>query len=476
MSSSLLSLYGTAEADSGENVRPFSTLPTRRECLDRLHNARGFDLVVLGGGLTGAVTAHQAALVGINVLVLHSSYFGSNAQSWSVGYCVLSAYSLLSRIKGARAVGSVVGGLPAHLRSSRSLRSSRRGRSFADRIVERVCRGVHGLGPGELPTCDERALIRETMLAARQEGAICLSDIEIPYVDAESESGLYTVAVRDPLQQVSYEVRAGSLLLDPSTTRIPTTRLGRQVGPRSRTDTVYRRIVCRVEGGERLSAQVVIAGEYVAEWYLVVPTSVPQIVECIVAEREREIQPHVEGILRAEGLRLTEIIFAGTFRQESVARHELEQYGGLFYPRERGPWDAWLSAACVIAQLKVAANQSDTSSTAVVRRVLAGAVRPGEIERFRAVALEAGLTEGVVDTIVRRWHGRVRYIAEFERGLELVCADIVRGEVELAFRSDQVATVEDLMFGSLSQDMVSDWRGKMGPLSNALAELSSTRS
>jgi hypothetical protein len=213
-----------------------------------------------------------------------------------------------------------------------------------------------------------------------------------------------------------------------------------------------------------------------AERYLVAPTSAPQIVECIVAESEREIQPLVERIMRAEGLRLGEIIFVGTFRQESAARHELEQYGGLFYPRERGPWDAWLSAACVIAQLEIAANQSDASSTAVVRRVLAGEVRPGEIERFRAVAQAAGLTEEVIAAIVRRWHGRVRYIAEFERGLELVSADIVRGEVELAFRSDQVATVEDLMFGSLSQQGVSDWRERMGPLSNALAELSSTPS
>ena len=56
--------------------RPFAALATRVECLKALDTGAAFDLVICGGGLTAAMTAHQLALEGIRVLVLESGYFG----------------------------------------------------------------------------------------------------------------------------------------------------------------------------------------------------------------------------------------------------------------------------------------------------------------------------------------------------------------------------------------------------------------
>jgi hypothetical protein len=470
MNNSILSLYSGADAESGADEKPFPNLPDRTDCWRRVAEARGYDLVIMGGGLTAAVTAHQAALLGIRVLVLHESYFGSSAQSWSLGYRDLSKMPLVSRLKNAYAAGSTARILPEHLSSSRVLSLSKRKPSVTDRLARRMWGEKMALPVDEVPTCDERGLVRETVLAARQEGAVCIADVEISYVEAESDTGFYTVGMRDPISQQSVEIRAGSLLLDPSTTRVPTTRLGRRVGPRNLGGDLYQRVVCRIRLMNTSDLCRVRAGECGSNEYLVMPTALPETVEIVVSE-SADVAALIEEIAQGEGYDSIEVISVAGFRQGSNTRHDLEQYGGLFFPRERGPWDAWLSAGRVISQLQAAAHQSDTLFTAVVRRVLPGTVHPDDIERFRAAAAAAHLSEEVVSQVVKRWHGRVRYIPDFERGLELVCHDVLRGEVELAYRSDQVASVEDLLFGSLRLDTAADWRQKSVALAAALAEI-----
>jgi hypothetical protein len=470
MSNSLLSLYGASEVEGEGPEQLFPNLPDRAQCFQRVAQSKGYDLVILGGGLTGAVTAHQASLLGIRVLVLHESYFGSTAQKWSVGYRNLFRSPLLARLSSARKVGAALALLPSHLVSS--LRMTEEHSSFIDAWVQKLCRGEHRLQKGELPESDEKAMIRETVLAARQEGAVCLSDVEISFVEAESATGFYAVGVRDRISEWSCEVRAGSLLLDPSIVRIPSSRLGRRIGPQSLDSSVYLRVVCRLCAAHRLESLQVVVGNCEGHEYLLSPTESPDVVELVLLDAGKDPQQVVERICQSQGIASSEVLFVGKFRQPRIVKHSLEQYGGLFFPRERGPWDSWLSSQQVIVELQRAAHSQDSPPAQVVPRLLPGALHAGDIERFRAAALAAQVPESEIARAVERWHGRVRYIPEFARGLELACPGVLRGEVELAYRSDQVATLEDLLFGSLGLESDPQRRDKVTPLAAALSEIS----
>ncbi len=470
MSNSLLSLYGVSDVEGEGAEQIFPNLPDRAQCFQRVAQSKGYDLVILGGGLTGAVTAHQASLLGIRALVLHESYFGSTAQKWSVGYRDLFRAPLLARLSSARKVGATLALLPSHLASS--LRMTKDHSSFMDAWVQQLCRGDQALPKGELPESDEKMTIRETVLAARQEGAVCLSDVEISFVEAESATGFYVVGVRDQVSECSCEVRAGSLLLDPSIVRIPASRLGRRIGPQSPDSSVYLRVVCRLSAAHSLESPQVVVGNCEGHEYLFSPTESPDVVELVLLDSGKDPHQVVEGICQSQGIASSEVLFVGKFRQPRVVRHSLEQYGGLFLPRERGPWDSWLSSQQVIGELQRAAHSQDSPRAPVVPRPLPGTLRAGDVERFRAAALAAQVAEMEIARAVGRWHGRVRYIPEFARGLELVCSGVLRGEVELAYRSDQVATVEDLLFGSLGLDTDPQWREKVVPLAAALSEIS----
>ncbi len=470
MNSSLLSLYGSSTAEGEAVERLFANLSDRAQCFERVAQAKGYDLVVLGGGLTGAVTAHQASLLGMRVLMLHESFFGSTAQLWSIGYRDLFRAPLLCRLTGARKVGATVDLFPTHL--ARSLCMTKARAALVDRWVWKLCRGAQPVPAGELPDCDGKAAIRETVLAARQEGAVCLSDVEISFVEMESGTGLYVIGVRDPMSEWRYEVRAGSVLLDPSSVRIPGSRLGRPVRPQSLDSGVYLRIVCRLLAPCSIKSHQVITGSVDGRDYLVYAASSSEIVEIVVPDTGKDTHQVIERICEYERLGASEMLFVGKFRQPRVQRHTLEQYGGLFSPRERGPWDAWLSAQQIIGELQRAANPAHPRQVQLVARELPGTLRAGEVEQFRAAALAANVPESAIAQSVKRWHGRVRYIPEFVRGFELVCPGVLRGEVELAYRSDQIATLEDLIFGALGLETDPQWREKIERVAAAFSEIS----
>jgi len=82
MNNSLLSLYDVTADTLRDGQAPFSALPTREGALRALNDNSNFDLLILGGGLTGALVAHQAALQDVRVLLIDSDWFGARSISW----------------------------------------------------------------------------------------------------------------------------------------------------------------------------------------------------------------------------------------------------------------------------------------------------------------------------------------------------------------------------------------------------------
>jgi hypothetical protein len=105
-----------------------------------------------------------------------------------------------------------------------------------------------------------------------------------------------------------------------------------------------------------------------------------------------------------------------------------------------------------------------------VRRPLPGEWRGSERESFIRSAQGAGVSERVISDVLTRWQGRVRYIPDVERGFEAVCPGVLRGEIALAVASDQVISLEDLIFGSLALHTTPGWRDLVKPIAEALGE------
>jgi hypothetical protein len=86
------------------------------------------------------------------------------------------------------------------------------------------------------------------------------------------------------------------------------------------------------------------------------------------------------------------------------------------------------------------------------------------------MARHAGVPEHTISLALERWRGRVRYLSEIEGAWEEVCPGVLRGEIVLAVTSDQVASLEELLFGSLALHTIPGWRAMIAPIAAALAE------
>jgi hypothetical protein len=86
------------------------------------------------------------------------------------------------------------------------------------------------------------------------------------------------------------------------------------------------------------------------------------------------------------------------------------------------------------------------------------------------MARRAGVPETTISRALERWRGRVRYLSEIERAWEEVCPGVLRGEIALAVTSDQVVSLEELLFGSLALHTIPGWRAMIAPIAAALGE------
>jgi hypothetical protein len=135
-------------------------------------------------------------------------------------------------------------------------------------------------------------------------------------------------------------------------------------------------------------------------------------------------------------------------------RLAVTEESGVFFCASGAPWDAlWcarevvsrvLSAGGIVAEKRTKGQRSS--------RRLAGTYTDQALKTFRSRGRDAQLSHALMNEVVRRWQGRVRYFECLPNGYQAVCAEALRGEVELAIRSDHAATVGEVVEGSLGLD------------------------
>jgi len=465
MSSSILSLYQVENNGGARADQPFRSLATREHNLTELAENRNVDLVIIGGGLTGALVAWEAALRDVRVVLIERGIFGAHALSWSTRIAHLLRFHPLRvatgwpiiRALSERIAPHLVSTPPPDVHAPKGWRAA-----LAARLVSTI-------------DVDERLLIREVILAARQEGAYVFQAAEGSYVEAESESGCYLVGLRDNIGERSIELRVGGIVIDPSTGFLPPTRLG------SKVLKVADPVVGGVQRAYRVAPKATTSGDHFASFVLgdrafVVTRYIGEgIIEVSILFGATSSAPAALDGVCLEALDRSGWIVQAELSSRDVygdwsERYQVRQERGIFTCSHRVPWDALRSAHRIVRSV-ISCSRELQPYAKLPRRPLPGEEQGCEVDAFRAQARSCGVSERTIELCVRRWRGRVRYLAQCVDGLQEVCPGVLAGEIELAFWSDQAMSVEEVVFGALALPQLPGWRDSIPAIADKFRNL-----
>lgn len=472
MSDSFLSLY-QRDVDLQHDEGPLAPLPTREEVFRALDTFKQVDLVIIGGGLSGVTLARAAALQGSDVLLVEPGYFGEQSVPWRNYISTALTERPITAVRTLWALKTVSTDVAPHLATAPVWQPETPRRffgRFSAWLAQRAWRdGGGGNALSIIPDIDERLLIRETALAARQEGAFVLSAATASYVERDADTGGFRVGVKDLLSEERVEMTATTLFIDPTYAHPVASRIGTSITRRSLPQTSSCSVVYSVhqpaEGADPVDRYrtVTLGDGSEGSAYRFAPDLVEVCVVDDAADSERVTRRAQEVCERCGYLIIDEVsrrAIGRSFDTRSLVSHRR----GVLITEERVPWEIFSLTSKILSKVP---------SCGIVRRdrrPLPGEWRDNERERFIDAARSAGVSEITIANALNRWRGRVRYLPLMENGLREVCPGVLNGEVSLAVVSDQVASVEDLLFGSLALQQVVGWRGLVPALTQALSE------
>jgi hypothetical protein len=444
---------------------------TRKEAFGAMENGLRFDLIVFGCGLSGIAVAREAALAGARVLVVEPAYPGSNAGAWRDSLLREVSRSPWSLLRSWGDLQRILTSFAPHLTKVRPYEGAGR-RGFGSRLALRRLHTIaRSIGSPEIatgiPDSDERTLIRELALAARQEGVFVMGATTAGFVERDVESGTFRIAVRDLLSDEQRVVGGGGIFVDPTFSQSLVSRIGTPITKLPRVVRPHLAVVCSVEGSRELDfvRDVELAGGGLGT----VCQLCPGVVEVTLLDvnggaDSATVSSLVRQVCEASG---------STFIREVSRRSVGSVYGGhiavenrrgILIAHDGAPW-----RFLTVVQKTLTYIEGDETARRS-RRPLPGEWRGGEREEFVEKARSAGVCADTIAAVIERWHGRVRYIPEMERGFEEVCSGVLRGEIALAVLSDQVSSLEELLFGSLALHTVPGWRELVAPIAAVLVE------
>jgi hypothetical protein len=461
-------MYGIPSEQVVDDSVPFVTLPTRTRLLQRLEENRNFDLLILGGGLMGALLAHEAALGGIKVLLLERGYFGQGALNWDVRIARQMRKGPLELLRARNSLKIITKQRAPHLISALPLDTHKLSQGALSRISAAAVKRLV-----QLNQVNERLLIRESVLAARQEGASVLSGVIPYYVEAESaESGCYVVGFQDSVSGKHYKSRVGGIVIDPTHGVLPPSRLGSYVVPS--TDPVSAGVQLTYQAAPRSAktAMSFVSFELTDGSFVAVQRTSITTIQVTLLWGAKELTAEQSNSVISDALGEAGWTAEREVQRREVAgrwgsRYGIKQVKGVFTCYHRGPWDAFKSSQTIVRAL-LALTHEPKPRRAQIDRLLPGAERNCEADAFRALARAQGISEQTIERAVDRWRGRVRYIPQFANGMHECVPGVLRGEIELAVVSDHVGSLEDLVFGALDLHQASNWRDSIPTLEERL--------
>jgi hypothetical protein len=470
MSHSFVSLYPMELEPANTDDGPFATLLSREAIFKKLSERSALDVLVIGGGAIGALVARDAALRGFRVLVIERGFYGDRAERWRGRFLFAFRSEILGMLGSALRVRTlsrrILGDLAEFMPMDRGLAIGRI-RSMVVGIIRRMWSASptarRALG---VPDLDERVLTRELVLAARQEGAFVLSNADAAFVERVPDEGTFRIGVRDLLSDVLQEVTVKAVVVQPSQGSPVVTRLGTPLVPNQNQERPVVVSVCSVKPRNIRSGEPLLSLELSDGSLAVIEKVAEGLVEVSLhftgaVPVEEDITVLIQEACREAGWDLQQEVSRAKTGRRRALRTSVTQKNGLVIIEERYPWD--LEGISRAVQRELLPRLGEFSRKAYSRgvRELPGSERACEVSAFRALARTKGVAEATIEIVVRRWRGRVRYLESFEEGFKEICPGVLKGEVALALASDQVTSLEDLLFGSLQLHYLPNWRGSV---------------
>lgn len=471
MSDSFISLYEETKDLQQEREVPYAHLLTRDQIRAELIARPRCDVVVVGGGVSSLLAARDMALQGARVLVLDPGYFGQRSVSWRSQYL--------------RALYTRPGDL---------VRSVLRYRSFARTIASQIVTSSSWSSPRplagiqrlaawvfskyalakdfhDLPSLDERLLVRELALSARQEGALVLSSAEAGFVERNAEDGGFRIGVVDRLSGDVCEITARALIVDPGFVAPLASRLGTQLFKAPSIERSALALILDGVGSETSPVMSLRVGGIVGT-FSAVGEGTAEIVLFFDAETpaETEISGVVEQLCAAAEFRSRSEVARWWCGHRYGGAAAIAERRGAMVSEQRVPWDSGSLSQDVAGRALSYVDGLDEADGRLSRE-LPGDEYGSERGEFTALATKEGISSDTIKRVVARWRGRVRYLDRYEGWSREVCPGVLKGEVALAVASDQISSLEDLVFGSLAIHYLPAWRESLPALANELSQL-----
>lgn len=470
MSDQMLSLYEVELQEGINDGDPYASLPTRRAALNSLAQGEAFDLLILGGGLLGVTVAHEAALQGIKVLLLSRTFFGVDALSWDVRIAHTLRTRPVDLVRG-RTTFQMLGRSRAPHLITAALADSHALQGFAAKLAKRFISPMY---------VDEELLIRETALAARQEGATLLAGMVPTFVESEKALGCYVVGCKDPVTGMEFQNRVGGIVLDPTHGDLPPSRLGTYVLPSEVAGSAGKQFIFEVAPKTITSGVTFASFELSDGSFVSVAKRGALTVEATVLYGNKTVPPDALASVVHEACEEAGWSIVHQVSMREVSGRWSKTYGvsqtkGVFVCSHRAAWDAFRSAETIVKAC-VALSKTPGAMHGLSPKLLPGGDYACELDSFRAMARSHGISERTIEKVVERWRGRVRYLAQFPNGLREIVPGVLRGEVDLAWVSDHCVTVDDLVRGSLKLYRDNSWPAAESVLHERLEILSNATS
>ncbi len=475
---------------------------SRFDLIQKIKRKSVFDIIVVGGGIHGAAVARLAAFNGFRTLLLEKNDYASGTSSRSSkmahgGLRYLEMLDLQQVFEGIRAREDLFSVADHLVKPSRFLIpiygnqkllkwKMRIGLFLYDLLVTKPQRRHYWVNREDLNyesfnretpnllgcfvytdgIINDTRLVLETILAARQEGALCLNYAEVTTLQ-QGRGGEVQVGWRDTLRDEKHDAQAGVVIncagpWVPDVGRITPGELSRRIRFSQGAHLLFARewkdppVFLPMEGKSRyywvwphFAGTLVGTTEREVKEAVPDPQPLQDEVSEIMARLQKDLPGHGfsrenlhYGFAGLRTLALRSPNSRGTTRLSrkhiwSYAQGVISLVGGKF---TTASWTAFegLSLALKLSGLS-------RKLVSLRGRKLPGAGIESEVVReFQHAASREGIPREVITRAVNRLGTRVAIVQQLEKGLELIGGCILRGEVLLSLRDEQVETFEDL--------------------------------
>jgi glycerol-3-phosphate dehydrogenase len=434
------------------NVNAKKLFPKRSEILEDLKLHRNCDILIVGGGVHGAVMAHLAAFNGFRTVLLEMNDYASGGSAVTDGLLfgdlkTQNPYIIRRKIRSAKdllnttkhllhPVNLTLKGSPPYLFS------------LANKIGGRTLQQEHLF---DANFCSTRYVL-DRIFAARQEGARSLNYAKVTAYHAKAGGGV-DVSWVDQLSGDKFNTSCGVMI---NCCGVWQSQLGRITPQHSNKFQTLRREVYTFQ--KKLDLSPTLLYDTAGRSFTINPFGEKTVISAFereISDVTKDVKRDEEDIKRwlADNVpQLVEIPFSVKSvdylrpRGRAAARGYYWNINGGVFSLIGGSFVDGVDIAEDCLRKVVTLSGVDSKCTSLRGRVLAGAADyDGAAKEFLSATKAANIPSIVSKACLERWGRRALMVLDKPEGLHLVAGKVLKGEIDLAVELEQGVYPDDVV-------------------------------